>query len=68
MKQLFTANLNNEVVAFATNLEDFVNIVHELLPTSQQHTKETFVQKFKENSLWLFLVDDNEIYNFQKII
>ena len=67
MKQLFTANLNNEVVAFATNLEDFVNIVHELLPTSQQHTKETFVQKFEENSIWLFSVNDVELYNFQEV-
>ncbi len=67
MNHLFTANLNNEVVAFASNLEDFIKVVHELLPTSQQHTKETFVQKFKENSIWLFSVNDLELYNFQEV-
>ena len=67
MKQLFTANLNIEVVAFATNLEDFVNIVHELLPTSQQYALHDFVQKFEDNSIILFSGSADEEYNYQEV-
>ena len=42
MNQLYTANLNNEVVAFATSLEDFVQIIHDLLPITQHYTLNDF--------------------------
>ena len=49
MKHLYAANLNNDVVAFATSLEDFVQIIHELLPISKQYTINDFVEKFEQN-------------------
>ena len=67
MEHLFTANLNNEVVAFAISLEDFVNVIHELLPNSQQYTKVHFSEKFEENSIWLHHVSADEVYNFQEV-
>ncbi len=67
MNHLFTANLNNEVVAFASNLEDFVIVIHELLPTSQQYALHDFVQKFEDNSIILFSGSADEEYNLQEV-
>lgn len=67
MNQLFTANLNNEVVAFATSLEDFVNVIHELLPNTQKYEISDFIKKFEENSVWPFSTNYDENYNFQEV-
>ena len=67
MNHLYTANLNNEVVAFATFLEDFVQIIHDLLPTTQHYTLNDFVQKFEENSVWLYPLVDDDVYCFQEV-
>ena len=64
---LYTANINNEVVAFATSLEDFVQIIHDLLPTKQHYILNDFAQKFEENSIWLHPVVDDDVYSFQEI-
>ena len=67
MNQLYTANLNNEVVAFATSLEDFVQIIHDLLPITQHYTLNEFAQKFEENSVWLYPIGDDDVYSFQEV-
>ena len=64
MNHLYTANLNNEVVAFATSLEDFVQIIYDLIRTTQHYIFNDFAQKFEENSIWVHTIIHNYIYNF----
>lgn len=55
LRKLYTANLNNEVVAFGTNLKDFVKALEKLEPGHVRNYQYYFREFSKEKKLSLLV-------------
>jgi len=69
ISKLYTANLDNRVVLFSTNLKDFAEALAKLEPTAQPY--HTLRRKFEANKELTFTVGEKvyllqEVYNAKK--
>lgn len=67
ISKLYTANLNNEVVIFATNLKDFVNALQMLEPNANVRNYAYYRRAFMKSSIIPLIIDDNKVYNLQEV-
>lgn len=65
LKNLYTANLDNEVVIFATNLKSFVDALSKIEPTCRNYAY--YDREFKKKAIIVFMPNDNKVYKLQKV-
>jgi len=67
LKEFYTANLDNEVVLFATNLKEFIELMRELEPTAVLREVSSYQKEFIKTSIITLFVSDTKIYNLQML-
>ena len=65
LKKLYTANHDNEVVIFATNLKSFVEILAKIEPNARNYAY--YDREFKKVGLMDFVGDSGKSYKLQKV-
>ena len=65
LRKLYTANHDNEVVLFATNLKTFVEALNALEPNSRNYAY--YDRQFKKNSIVPFKGQDGKEYKLQLV-
>jgi len=67
LSKLYTANLDNEVVMFATNLKDFVESLKTLEPNAKVRNYAYYRREFMKTSMISLIVSDTKVYNLQEV-
>lgn len=67
LRKLYTANLDNEVVLFATNLKDFIEAFDKLEPSANVRNYAYYRREFMKTSIIPFTVKNSKIYNLQEV-
>ena len=65
LSTLYTANLNNEVIAFGTNLKDFI-VTLNMLEIKTVRTYEYYYKEFRTNKK-ISLLDGEHAYILQEV-
>lgn len=65
LKKLYTANHDNEVVIFATNLKSFVEVLANIEPNARNYAY--YDREFKKNSILIFTGVSEKVYKLQKV-
>ena len=65
LKKLYTANHDNEVVIFATNLKSFVDALANIEPNARNYAY--YDREFKKISVLDFVGDSGKSYKLQKV-
>jgi hypothetical protein len=65
LKKLYTANHDNEVVIFATNLKSFVEELAKIEPNSRNYA--FYDREFKKKVVLEFIGDSGKSYKLQKV-
>lgn len=66
-RKLYTANLDNEVVVFATNLKDFVAALQLLEPSGRVGNYAYYKREFMKTSVIPLIIDDTKVYCLQEV-
>ena len=66
LSKLYTANLNNEVVVFGTNLKTFLESFQKTEPTAIMRNYAWYVREFKKTSMIILTVGER-IYILQEV-
>lgn len=67
LRKLYTANLDNEVVVYATNLKDFVAALQLLEPSGRVGNYAYYKREFLKTSLIPLIIDDTKVYCLQEV-
>lgn len=67
IKKLYTANLDNEVILFATDLNDFLEVLKKLEPTANIKENSYYQSEFLKTSIIPLIVSDFKVYNLQEV-
>ena len=65
LKKLYTANHDNEVVIFATNLKSFVEAIAKIEPNCRNYAY--YDREFKKSALLEFMGVSENVYKLQKV-
>lgn len=65
LKKLYTANHDNEVVIFATNLKSFVEMLAKIEPNARNYAY--YDREFKKKAILDFVGDSEKTYKLQKV-
>ena len=65
LKKLYTANVDNEVVIFATNLKSFVEMLTKIEPNARNYAY--YDREFKKFSALDFVGASEKVYKLQKV-
>ena len=65
LSKLYTANVDNKVVAFATNLKEFSDVLVALEPNAEPY--HTLRRKFDKHCLIIFVGESGKEYILQEV-
>lgn len=65
LSKLFTANHDNEVVIFATNLKTFVEALQAIEPNARNYAY--YMREFEKHSVIIFIGKSEKVYKLQKV-
>lgn len=65
LKKLYTANVDNEVVIFATNLKSFAAALAKIEPNARNYAY--YDREFKKANVLPFTGDSGKVYKLQKV-
>lgn len=65
LKKLYTANQNNEVVVFATNLKSFVELLNNIEPNARNYAY--YDREFKKVPVMDFVGESGKEYKLQEV-
>ena len=67
LRKLYTANLNNEVAVFATNLSDFVEALRKHEPDAPVRNYQYYYREFLKSSLIPLAISEGKVYTLQEV-